>query len=279
VTAALTEPRPDPESLPQATGRTRRGPRWWLEILYGAIFYAIYSAIRDVRGTKPVSVFQAYTNATRVIRVERFLHIFHEQAIQSWFLGWHWFLRFWDAYYGSGHFIVTIAALLFLFFRQPQRYALWRNVLAITTALALLGFAFFPLMPPRLLPESYGFVDTLRSVGGLWSFDSGPMNAVSNQYAAMPSLHFAWSTWCALVFAPTLKHWWSKALVFLYPVATLFCIVVTANHYFLDALGGALCLAVGYLLGRLLTSLSDARKQRQVNGPSPAPSSPVRSLT
>jgi hypothetical protein len=277
VTAAVTDPQPDPESPPARTRGRVKGPRWWREILYIAAFYAIYSAIRDIRGTKPVSVFQAYTNATRVVRLERFGHFYHEQVIQSWFLSWHWFLRFWDAYYGSGHFVVTIAALLYLFFRQRRRYALWRNVLAFTTALALIGFAFFPLMPPRLLPPSYGFVDTLKSVGGLWSFDSGPMDAVSNQYAAMPSLHIAWSTWCALVFAPAFRHRWARALVFLYPVATLFCIVVTANHYFLDAIGGLVCLVVGYWLGRMLTSFNEARALRRKAAP--ATGSPVRSFS
>jgi hypothetical protein len=278
VTAALTEPQPAPESPPEQVPRPVRGPRWWREILYIAAFYFIYSAIRDIRGTKPVSVFQAYTNATRVIRLERFVGVFQEQVIQSWFLSWHWFLRFWDAFYGAGHFVVTIAALLYLFFRQRQRYALWRNVLAFTTALALLGFAFFPLMPPRLLPDSYHFVDTLKSVGGLWSFDSGPMDAVSNQYAAMPSLHIGWSMWCALVFAPAFKHRWARAVVFLYPVATLFCIVVSANHYFLDAVGGAICLGVGYILGRTLTSFNETRAQRHTKAALVEPS-PVRSFS
>jgi hypothetical protein len=104
-------------------------------------------------------------------------------------------------------------------------------------------------MPPRLLPASYGFVDTLRVFGGLWDFDSGPVAQVSNQYAAMPSLHFAWSTWSALVLFPMLRRRWSRALIVLYPVATTFAIVVTANHYWLDAAGGALVLGVGSLVG------------------------------
>jgi hypothetical protein len=273
VTAALTEPRPDREPLSQRAARRGRGPRWWREILYGAVFYALYSVVRDIRGTKPVTVFQAYTNARRIIRLERFVGIFHEQAVQSWFLGWHWTVRILDDFYGSMHFVVTVGALLYLYFRRRSSYALWRNVLAVTTALALIGFAFFPLMPPRLLPPPYHYVDTLKTIGGLWSFNSGPVNAVSNQYAAMPSLHFAWATWCALAVAPAFKHRLTQALVFLYPAVTLLCIVVTANHYFLDAVGGALCLGVGYLLGRLLTSLNEARAER------PDAASPVRSYS
>jgi hypothetical protein len=136
---------------------------------------------------------------------------------------------------------------------------LWRNALAMTTAVALIGFAFYPLMPPRLLPASYGFVDTLKVFGSLWSFDSGTMHKISNQYAAMPSLHFAWATWSTVVLAPMVKRNWAKALVFAYPAATLFAIVVTANHYFLDAVAGAAIFGIG-AYGSLLVS----RHQRPV---------------
>jgi hypothetical protein len=145
--------------------------------------------------------------------------------------------------------VVTTVAIIWLFRKQPWRYIRWRTALAATTAFALVGFALFPLMPPRLLPASYGFVDTLRTYGGLWSFDSGAMQKVSNQYAAMPSLHFAWSTWCCLVFLPALKRPWARVLCIAYPVLTLFAIVVTANHYWLDAAGGALALGFGILVG------------------------------
>jgi hypothetical protein len=125
----------------------------------------------------------------------------------------------------------------------------------VTTALALVGFATFPLMPPRLIPE-WGFVDTLRDYGGLWSFDDGAMQRVSNQYAAMPSLHFAWSAWCAMVLWPTLRARWLRGLALAYPVATLFAIVVTGNHFWLDAAGGALALAAGYGVAVALTRRS-----------------------
>ena len=68
------------------------------------------------------------------------------------------------------------------------------------------------------------------------------MSKISNQYAAMPSLHCAWAMWCVLVMWPQLKSNWSRALLILYPIATVYCIVVTANHYFLDAVGGFITL-------------------------------------
>ena len=118
---------------------------------------------------------------------------------------------------------------------MPERWRLVRNSFLVMTGLALVGFALYPLLPPRLLPESYGYFDTMAEIGGLWSFDSGAMQKVSNQYAAMPSLHFGWALWCFMVLYPVLRKRWQRVLIALYPLATLFGIVVTANHYVLDA--------------------------------------------
>jgi len=245
------------EELPALVRRRQRGLRWWKEVLYVLAFYAVYSAIRNTQGSAAVSAHHALDNALDVIRVERALGLFHEQAVQDAVLDLgRFFIEFWNLFYGTFHFIVTTVALIFVFRRFPERYARWRNTLAFTTALALVGFALYPLMPPRLLDMHglhYGFVDTLERFGSLWSFDSGTMQKISNQYAAMPSLHFAWSLWCALLLFPVLRRWWTKALAAAYPAFTLFAIVITANHYWLDAVGGAVCLGVGYVLGGLVT--------------------------
>jgi PAP2 superfamily len=244
--------------------------RWWKEVLYAAAFYICYSIVRDIRGSKPVSRLQALHNAYRVIDVERWFGLFQEQRIQHLFIGDRLFIEFLDDFYGTAHFVVTLAVLIWLFRRAPARYPLWRNTLACTTALALIGFAFFPLMPPRLLPTSYHFVDTLESIGGLWSFGSGPVTKVSNQYAAMPSLHFAWSSWSALVLLPALRRPWARVVMVAYPFLTLFCIVVTANHYILDAAGGAVALGVGFGMAFALTRATRARTTgRQDAAPTP----------
>jgi hypothetical protein len=232
-------------------------------VLYIAAFYGIYSVIRNTQGSASVSADRALTNARRLISVERAVGLFHEEAVQKAFLGSRHFIQFWDLYYGTFHFVVTVVALILLFRRFPDRYPRWRNTLAATTALALVGFAAYPLMPPRLLPATYGFVDTLRVYGGLWSFQSGPVAHVSNQFAAMPSLHFAWSSWSALVLLPMVRRPWSKGAVALYPVATLFAIVVTANHYVLDAAGGALVLAAGAAAGFAVATATTGHPQTE----------------
>jgi hypothetical protein len=233
--------------------------RWWREVLYILAFYFVYSLIRNTQGSASVSVAHALGHARDLIHLERVLGLYHERWVQQQFLSQRGFMEFWNLFYGTFHFVVTVVALVMLFRRFPQRYPLWRNALAITTAVALVGFAFYPLMPPRLLPESYGFVDTLKVFGSLWSFDSGTMHKISNQYAAMPSLHFAWATWSTVVLAPMVKRTWVRVLVFAYPAATLFAIVVTANHYFLDAVAGAAIFGIGALAAVVVT-----RHQRPV---------------
>ncbi|MEO7442939.1 MAG: phosphatase PAP2 family protein, partial [Acidimicrobiales bacterium] len=243
----------------------RRAPalRWWREVLYVGAFYSVYSVIRNT-GAATNSVGEAFRNARQVIGFERLLGTFQEEAVQDWFLPWKGFISFWNVFYGTAHFVVTVGALVWLFRRQSGRYPLWRNTLAATTGLALVGFALYPLMPPRLLPAHYGFVDTLDVIGGLWSFESGPVAKASNQYAAMPSLHAAWASWCALVIAPAVRSRPARWLVVLYPVVTVFAVVVTANHYWLDAAGGLVVLAVGFVLARALTRFQVARKRQPV---------------
>jgi hypothetical protein len=150
------------------------------------------------------------------------------------------------------------------------------------TGLAIAGFALFPLMPPRLLDVScdnfggeciasrfrppggsFGFIDTLAQYGGLWSFGSGGMANVSNQYAAMPSLHIGWSTWCAVAMWPLLRRRWQRVAVLLYPLVTLFCIVVTANHFFLDGAGGLIVFGVGLLVGWGMHRVNQDRLDRK----------------
>ena len=233
--------------------------RWWKEAIYVLAFYGVYSWIRNQFGSESVSYEHAFDNAKEMIQVERWLGLYHEETLQEWFLDDRWFIQFWNLFYGTFHFVVTTFCIFWLFRRFKDRYTKYRTTLAVTTALALIGFATYPLLPPRLLPESYGFVDTLRVYGGLWSFDSGTMQKISNQYAAMPSLHFGWSMWCAMVLVPTVRRPWLKVLAASYPALTLFAIMVTANHYWIDAAGGAVILLGGWLAGSWWSRRLEAR--------------------
>jgi len=245
---------------------------WWKEALIVAAFYLLYSWTRNRFGSNAVEPggvpYHAFHNAERIIRLEQTIGLYHEEGIQQLFLPYRAFIQFWNTYYGTAHFIVTLAVFALLFWKRPGVFPVWRNSLAITTGLAIVGFALFPLMPPRLLDTpcdeyggacieselrgedgSFGYVDTLAEFGGPWSFDSDTMKNVSNQYAAMPSMHIGWSVWCAVALWPLLRRRWQRVVVFLYPLATLFCIIVTANHFWIDGLGGLLCFAIGTIAG------------------------------
>ena len=265
------------DSVSQTEPRATPRRPVWREVVYIVGVYLAYSTVRNHFGSAGGAPGHAngiaFGHAIDVIDLERNLRLFFEQNLQSWYLGLpaHGFIQVWNIFYGTAHFVLTAVALVWLFLRDPERYPRWRNTLAFTTLLALIGFAAFSLMPPRLLDrdvahygpptqQHFGFVDTLEEYPTFWSFDSGGLKKLSNQYAAMPSLHMGWSLWSALVLFPLVRRKWARALVVLYPCATFFCIVVTANHYWLDALVGAGVLGLGYLLGSQIDEFWKRRK-------------------
>jgi hypothetical protein len=248
---------------------------WWAEIAFVLAFYFVYSAIRNSNEGSPGV---ARANAIQLRGWQETLGINHEHAIHRWALEIRPLIIGSNYFYGSLHFVVTTGVLVFLYRKFSDDYPLFRNTIANATGLALIGFALWPLMPPRLLPDSYGFVDTLAKFPTFWSFNQGAVNKISNQYAAMPSVHCAWALWCTCALVPRLKHTWAKVLAILYPVGTVTSIVLTANHYLLDAVGGFIVLGLGYVIARLFTR---AGRREPAGGadvdsqdPPPSPSSP-----
>jgi hypothetical protein len=230
---------------------------WWAELLFVGVFYAVYSTIRNLNGNDRGL---ARRNAIELIGWQKTLGINVERTLQEWALEVKPLIIACNYFYGSLHFAVTGGTLIFLFRKDSNNYPLWRNTIAIATALALLGFAFFPLMPPRLL-DGYGFVDTLAKYPTFW----------------MPSVHCAWALWCAIILVPRLRRGWAKALAALYPVATVTAIVLTANHFLLDVVGGFAVLGVGYVVARLCTRAGRPPAPLPTSPLSPAPSPPAPS--
>lgn len=272
----------------------RNGLRWWKEVLFGLAVYLVYSAVRNRFGSAGGDPGPAFEHARQIIDLQEALHLYFEADLQSWYLDLpaNGLIRAWNVFYGVAHFLVTLVALMWLFRRDPGRYPLWRNTLAITTCVAVIGFAAYSLMPPRLLDDPgefgacqiyapqaaaaaepgdltapgcdrYGYVDTIAAYGGWISFGNEGMKDVSNQYAAMPSMHIGWSTWSALVLVPLLRRRWAKVLAAVYPLVTLTCIVVTGNHYWIDGVGGLICLGVGFAIARAVTGSTGRARQRQ----------------
>jgi membrane-associated phospholipid phosphatase len=239
----MAPPAVRPAGLPRSKG-LRGG--FVLEAAGVVGLYLVYGWIGDaVTG----SAADAFRNAEQIIDWQQRLGIYHERTIQQWFLPYEWFIVFWNLFYGSIHFGAPVLTLIALYHFDPGRYVRWRNTFLLTLPLATLGFWLYPLMPPRWLPPRFGFVDTR-----LEFFTIGKpiphAEEGGNPFAAMPSLHMVWSTMVVFALWPLVRPWWGRALLASYPVLMLFSIVVTANHFFLDAVGAWVVLAVAYALAR-----------------------------
>jgi hypothetical protein len=268
-TATELTPVSAPASAPGPLSRRLRHG-WIAELLAAVGIYLLYDSLRDrVAGVSA----DAFRHAQQVVDAEKFLGLYHEHSVQHAFVHLDWFMAFWNIWYGTIHFVMPVVALVWLYRRMPARYVRWRNTLVIMLGLSLLAFWAYPLMPPRLMPPSYGFVDTAAryfNFGPQVRVHLGPngqpsteaIHTYGNLFAAMPSLHVGWSTWSLLAVWPLLRRTWAKVLWVLYPVSIFFCIVVTANHWILDAVGGWVVLAVGYLGARGIEAGLNRRRRR-----------------
>ncbi|NJQ15863.1 phosphatase PAP2 family protein [Streptomyces bohaiensis] len=239
----------DPSSRRRPLDRLRRPrrPRIWFELLLIAVSYTVYSYIRNA---VPEQVEAAQRHAHQIWDLQQAMGLDFELAVNHAVNDVTWLIVGVNYFYATLHFVVTIGVLVWLFRSHPGRYGATRLVLFATTAVALVGYYFYPLAPPRLM-EGMDFIDT-GLVHQTWgSLSSESMQNVSNQYAAMPSMHIGWSLWCGLTIAVLARRRWLKVLGALYPVATLFVIVATANHFWLDAVGGLVCLGFGFLVSAL----------------------------
>ncbi|MFK4145021.1 phosphatase PAP2 family protein [Streptomyces sp. NPDC004065] len=184
---------------------------------------------------------EAFRDAHRVWDLERAVHLPGEGQVQSLLLHGTLPAHLANTYYATVHFPATAAFLVWLYARRPAHYVWARRVLAAVTAAALVAHLAFPLAPPRML-ASAGLVDTGR-VYGPSVYGPPRTDHLSNQFAAMPSLHFGWALMVAvgLVVATRSRL---RALWLLHPLLTLLVIVGTANHYWLDAVVAAGLLAI-----------------------------------
>ncbi|MFD9411007.1 phosphatase PAP2 family protein [Streptomyces sp. NPDC059989] len=245
-TVTENEARPGSERTLLGRLRSPRRPRIWFEIALIAVSYWTYSLIRNA---VPEQKAAALANADWIWGVERTLGIAVEQSVNHAVNSVTWLIVGMNYYYATLHFIVTIGVLVWIYRFHPGRYAPTRLVLFATTGVALVGYYFYPLAPPRLM-NGQSFVDTVLVHHTWGSMASGNLKHMSNQYAAMPSMHIGWSLWCGLTIFAVASAPWARILGLLYPTATLVVIVATANHFWLDAVGGMLCLAFGYTVSR-----------------------------
>ncbi|ONH31916.1 phosphatase PAP2 family protein [Pseudofrankia asymbiotica] len=257
----------DPE-----TGR----PVWWVEIL---ILVALYYCYTGTRGFAEGSVDQATRTGEMLVRWQAALGLDVELGLNHWLQTVPALAIACCYYYATLHFIVTPVVILWMHRRHPSRYSRARWTLAFTTILCLIGFFLFPTAPPRLLPDA-GYIDTMAhySNWGWWgaSASAAPhgLDKVANLYAAMPSLHCAWALWCGVLIARNARWRWLRVLGVLYPAATAFVVMATANHYILDAVAGWAVLGVSALAATALARRSARRQDARRPSAPPAGGSP-----
>ncbi|MGI5242446.1 phosphatase PAP2 family protein [Dactylosporangium sp. CA-139066] len=217
---------------------TRLRPRAWTELL---LVLGLFLAYKVGRLAVDGRVGAAYADADFVWHLERVLRLPDEADFQHLLLGTEAIVRSANIYYAVVHFPATIAFLLYMYCFRPEHYLRFRRILAWLTAMGLAIHFVFPLAPPRML-GSLGLVDT-AAVFGPSVYGPPQTDTLSNQYAAMPSLHVGW----ALVIAAGLIHatrtgW--RWLWLAHPVLTMLVVAGTANHYWLDGIVAAALVGV-----------------------------------
>jgi hypothetical protein len=243
--AVVDEPSAPPAAAAPAVPRgrlatwwnSRLGYRLFLEI---GLMYGVYFVYKMVRYEARGNVSAAMDNAHQVVHIERALGIFTEVDVQAWALRSTDLIRWLNRYYLLAHFTVSMICFIWLYARHPAGYAKCRRILIGLTLLALAVHVTYPLAPPRMF-ANWGFVDTASRFGPNTYGDGSKFKALANQFAAMPSLHFGWSV---LVAYAAVKFSRSKLrfVVIAHPICTLAAIVLTANHYWLDAIVALLLL-------------------------------------
>jgi hypothetical protein len=226
-----------------------RRPLWWQELAIIAFGYWLYSLGRNA---VPEQASIAMRHGRSVQHLQDTLHLNFELSLNGFVARTEWLAQIMNYYYATLHFVMTIGVMVWLFMRRPHLYRGARTVLVATTLIGLLGFYLYPLAPPRLLPQ-FGYVDTLVRYETWGSLASPSVAAHSNQYAAMPSLHIGWSLWAGIALFCCARRMWVRLAGLAYPVATLLVIVGTANHFVIDAVGGAVAVGGAFLLQWLLS--------------------------
>ena len=217
-------------------------PKGWADLLVQlALFSGAYWAYRVVRGIVDTQATQAFENARTLVDAERAMGLFFEPGLQAWAEGQEWLMWTANAMYVNSHFVVTTAFLIWLYVARNHAYYFVRNMFLVSMVLALVGYAAYPTAPPRFLTE-WGFTDSVAQFVG----EQAEMGAsvLYNPYAAVPSMHVAFALMVALPAVALVRQRGLKLLWAAYPLLVTLVVVVTANHYWLDAALGALVAAV-----------------------------------
>ena len=214
-------------------------PQGWGDLARQIVlFCGCYWLYRLVRGQVDGRTADAFANARELIGVERALGLFVEPAVHAWARSSAWIIDGASWMYVNSHFAVTTAALAFVYLRRNASFYFIRNMFMVAMGIALVLYAAYPTAPPRFMPE-WGFSDSVARFTGLTA-EGSSADALYNPFAAVPSMHVAFALMIAVPAIMLVKRRLAKALWAIYPFVVTFVVMVTANHFWLDAALGAL---------------------------------------
>ncbi|MEX0992810.1 MAG: phosphatase PAP2 family protein [Solirubrobacterales bacterium] len=208
----------------------------------------LYETVRGVAENDPAAAFE---HARTLVAIEQSTGLFFEQGLQAWAMGHRFLIDVTNFIYVNSQFVVTTSVLVWLYLRHNDRFYFVRNMFMFSMGLALIGYLLFPTAPPRFFSE-LGFIDTIAYYVDV-QHDSGLVTLFFNPYAAVPSMHVAFSLMVGIPAAMVVRRRWAKVLWCCYPLLITFVVVVTGNHWIVDAMLGALVAGLAAFGARALS--------------------------
>jgi hypothetical protein len=206
------------------------------------LFCGAYYVYRLVRGLVDDRVGVAFANARHIVHFERGLGIFPEPSINRFAESHAALADFASWMYVNSHFVITTAALAYIYLRRNDSFYFVRNMFMVAMGIALVLYVVYPTAPPRLLPE-LGFADSVQAFTGV---DADDANVLVNPYAAVPSMHVCFALMLGASMARIVRRRWATVLWRAYPLLVTWVVVATANHWWTDAALGGVTAALSW---------------------------------
>lgn len=235
--------------LLRVTTPRRSRLEWWdlLEIGLVAVGFLLYFI---VRGSVVDRADEALSRARSIVDMQAAVGLWVEPQLQAWALQSQLLIRVMNLVYFWLDFPLIVGVGLLLFWRRRNCYTLLRDSLLISGGIALVLYWVVPVAPPRFLTE-WGFVDTMEQYSNL-SYQAQSMRPFVNPFAAVPSLHVGWAALLTVaVFVATPRRLARGAALGSF-VLQVVAVVLTANHFLIDAVAGLLVAGLGLAIAVLL---------------------------